>query len=326
MTPHLVRDQSDGRLGTLSERGEASLGRAKAVRIGYLSPRAGPSQIDKAFSQRLHELGYVGDQAPVIECRWAEGKIERLHDLAEELVRLHVDVLVAEGMAAALAAKKASETIPIIFAVGGHPVSAGLASSMARPGGNVTGTALGFFDGGVKRLELLRETVPGLSRVAVLWNPAQSAHGVLLKEIQAVAPSSGLRLHPLETRGVQDFENAFSWMARWRPGGLLVFDDPVLVEHRRRIVDFTFQQKLPAIFGLRIFVEAGGLIAYGPSLSDMSRVAAVYVDKILKGANPAELPVEKATRLEIIINLRTARALSLDIPQSVLTRADEVIR
>lgn len=308
-----------------AERWEAAVPPPKFARIGYLSPRSGPSQIDEAFRQRLRELGYVVDQTIAIEYRWAEGRSERLLELANELVRLEVDVLVADGTPAARAATNATKTIPVVFAVGGHPVSAGLASSMTRPAGNATGTALLFFDGGAKRLELLREAIRGLSRVAVLWNPAQSAHGVLLKEIQAVAPSLSLHLHSLEARGVKDFEVAFSWIARWRPGGLLVFDDPVLVEHRRRIVDFTFQQKLPAIFGLRIFVEAGGLMAYGPSLSDMSRIAAGYVDKILKGANPAELPVERSTASEIIINLRTARALSLDIPQSLLSRADEVI-
>ena len=308
-----------------AERGEPSVPPLKFARIGYLSTRSGPSRIDEAFRQRLRELGYVVDQTIAIECRWAEGKSERLPDLANELLRHRVDVLVADGTPAARAATNATKTIPIVFAVGGHPVSAGLASSMTRPAGNATGTALLFFDGGVKRLELLREAIRGLSRVAVLWNPAQPPQGALLKEIQAVAPSLSLSLHPLAARGVKDFEVAFSWIARWRPGGLLVFDDPVLVEHRRRIVDFTFAQKLPTVFGLRAFVEAGGLMAYGASLSELSRIAAGYVDKILKGANPAELPVERSTRSEIIINLRTARALSLDIPQSLLARADEVI-
>ena len=310
----------------MSERREVSLAAATAARVGYLSPRAGPSQIDEAFTQRLHELGYVSGRTLLLERRWANGRVEQLRALADELVRLNVQVLVADGTAAALAAKKATRTIPVVFAVGGHPVLSGLVSSMARPGGNATGTALVFVDGGAKRLELLRETVLGVSRVAVLWNPAQAPHGSLLKEIQAVAPSLGVHVYPAEARGVKDFEGAFSWMAKWRPGGLLVLDDPVLVEHRRRIVDFAFKERLPTIFGLRVFVEAGGLMAYGPSLADMSRLAAVYVDKILKGANPAELPVERATRFEVIVNLRTARALGVNIPQSVLARADEIIQ
>lgn len=308
-----------------ADRWEAAVPPPKFPRIGYFSARSGPSQIDEAFRQRLRELGYVVDQTVAIEYRWAEGRSERLLDLANELVGLRVDVLVADGTPAARAATSATKTIPVVFAVGSHPVSAGLAASMTRPAGNATGTALLFFDAGAKRLELLREAIRGLSRVAVLWNPAQPPQGALLQEIQAVAPSLNLRLHPLEARGVRDFEAAFSWIARWRPGGLLVFDDPVLVEHRRRIVDFALQQKLPTVFGLRAFVEAGGLMALTPSLSDLSRIAAVYVDKILRGADPGELPIERSTRAEIIVNLRTARALRLDIPQSVLTRADEVI-
>ena len=326
MARSLLPDQSAGDAQALSERREVSFAAATAVRVGYLSRRTGPSHIHEAFTQRLHELGYVSGRTLLLERRWADGRVEQLRALADELVRLNVKVLVADGMAAALAAKRATRTIPIVFAVGGHPVLGGLVASMARPGGNATGTALVSLDGGVKRLELLRETVLGVSRVAVLWNPAQAAHGSMLKEVQAVAPSLGMQVHPLEARGVKDFEGAFSWMARWRPGGLLVFDDLVLVEHRRRIVDFAFKERLPTIFGLRVFAEAGGLLAYGPSLAEMSRIAAVYVDKILKGANPAELPVERATRFEVVVNLRTARALGIGIPQSVLVRADEIIQ
>jgi putative ABC transport system substrate-binding protein len=178
----------------------------------------------------------------------------------------------------------------------------------------------------MKRLELLKEAIPGVSRVAVLWNPTQPAHGNLLKEIQSAASSLHVQVHPLEARGPKDFESAFSWMTRWRPGALLVVDDPVLVEHRRRIVDFALQQRLPTISGMRSFVHAGGLMAHGPSLADMSRRAATYVGKILQGAQPAGLPVEKSTRFELVINLKTAKSLRLDIPESVLARADEVIQ
>ena len=198
----------------MSERREVSFASAPTVRVGYLSPRTGPSRVDEAFTQRLHELGYVSGRTLLLEHRWAEGWVEQLRALADELVRLNVEVLVADGTAAALAATKATRTIPIVFAIGGHPVLAGLVSSVARPGGNATGTALALLDGGAKRLELLRETVLGVSRVAVLWNPAQAPHGSLLKEIQAVAPSLGMHVYPGEARGVKDFEGAFSWMAK----------------------------------------------------------------------------------------------------------------
>ena len=312
--------------GAVAPSGEAAPPPATVARIGYLSPRSGPSQIDQAFGQCLHEFGRVRGQGIAIEYRWAEGKPERLRDLAAELVRLRVDVLVADSMRAALAAKNATTTIPVVFAVGGHPVSTGLVPSLARPGGNITGTALIFLEVGVKRLELLKEAVPGVSRIGVLWNPAQPSHGALLKEIQGAAPSLHVQIHPLEARGPKDFEGVFSWVTRWRPGGLMVFDDPLFVEHRRRIVDFAFQQGLPTIFGWKVFVQAGGLMAYGPSLSDMSRRTAVYVDRILEGAHPGDLPVERSTRFELIINLKTAKALSLAIPESVLVRADEVIQ
>ena len=309
-----------------AQSGEVALQPAQVARIGYLSPRSGPSQIDEAFGQCLHEFGRVQSQAIAIEYRWGGGSAERLPDLAAELVRLKVDVLFADSMPAALAAKNATKTIPVVFAVGGHPVSTGLVSSLARPGGNITGMALIFLDVGVKRLELIKEAIPRVSRVGVLWNPTQPGQGTLLKETQGAASSLDVQVHPLEARGPKDFEGAFSWMTRWRPGALLVFDDPVLVEHRRRIVDFAFQQGLPTISGMRSFVHAGGLMAYGPSLGDMSRRAALYVGKILQGAHPADLPVEKCTRFELVINLKTAKSLRLDIPESVLVRADEVVQ
>ncbi len=265
------------------------------------------------------------DHSIAIESRWAEGRTERLPDLAAELVRLKVNVLVADGMQAALAAKATTTTIPIVFVVGGHPVSTGLVPSLARPGGNITGAALIFPEVGVKRLTLLKEALPEVSRVAVLWNPDQPAHGALLKELEDAARSLRLQPSALAVRGPQDLEGAFSWMTKWRPGVLLVMDDPMLVEHRRRLADLVMTHRLPTIFGLRVFVDAGGLMAYQPSRSDMFRRAALYVHKILKGAKPADLPVEQSTKFELVINLKTAKALGLTIPQSVLIRADEVI-
>ncbi|MGH7209566.1 MAG: ABC transporter substrate-binding protein [Nitrospiraceae bacterium] len=311
--------------GARTQSGEVAPQPAKVARIGYLSSRSGPSQIDEAFDQCLQEFGRVNGQTIAIEYRWGERRTDRLPDLAAELVRLKVDVLFADSIPAALAAKNATKTIPVVFAVGGHPVSTGLVPSLARPGGNITGTALIFLDVGVKRLELIKEALPGVSRVAVLWNPTQPAQGTLLKEIQGAASSLRVQVHPLDARGPKDFEDVFSWMTRWRPGALFVLDDPMLVEHRRRVVDFALQQGLPTISGLRVFVHAGGLMAYGPDLADMFRRAALYIGKILQGAHPADLPVERSTRFELVINLKTAKSLCLDIPESVLARADEVI-
>ncbi len=283
----------------------------------------------EAFRQGLRDLGYVEGRNLVIEYRFAEGKSERLPALAAELVALKVDVIVAVTTPEALAAKKATRTLPIVFVAAADPVTSGLVSSLARPGGNVTGLSSFFPELVGKRLELLTQAVPGVSRVAVLWHPGflpERTEKDMLKGAEVTAQALGVRLQFLEARGPADFDRAFSEMTRARAGALTVLGTTMLFNERRRLVDLATKSRLPAVYPWREGVDAGGLMAYGPNIPDLFRRAATYVDKILKGAKPSDLPVEQPTKFELVINLKTAKALGLTIPPSLLGRADEVLQ
>ena len=302
---------------------------AKIARVGFLatSLATGPHLTD-AFRQGLRDLGYVEGRNVVIEYRDAQGKIERLPALAAELVALKVDVIVAPNTPAALAAKQATRTLPIVFVGAGEPVASGLVTSLARPGGNVTGLSVVSPELVGKWLELLTQAVPEVSRVAVLRQPGamdEQTEKDMLKGADVAARALGVRLQFVEAQGPADFERAFSDMTRERAGALTVRPAPMFVSERGRLVDLAAKNRLPAVYPWREFVDAGGLMAYGPNLANLYRRAASYVDKILNGAKPGDLPVEQPTKFELIINLRTARALGLTIPPSVLQRADQVI-
>jgi len=303
----------------------------KVYRIGYMSipsRQSGGDLIDQAFLPALRERGFVDGKNLVIEWRWAEGKPERLAEFAAELVALRVDLIVAPQSDSALVAKRATRTIPIVHVVAGDPVADGLATSLAHPGGNVTGVT---FNPGPevsgKRLEFLKEAL-GPSRVAVLWNPARLYPSVdlNLRQVNAAARVLGVRLQVLEAQGPDQFERAFVEMARGRAEALLTVTDSMFWLHRRRLAELEAKYRLPTMHGVREHVEAGSLMAYGPVESDLFRRAAAYVDKILKGAKPADLPIEQPTKLELVINLKTAKALGLTIPPALLARADEVIQ
>ena len=302
----------------------------KVPRIGYLgvtSPSDRPPLLD-AFRQGLRELGWVEGQNIVIDYRYAEGRVDRLPDLAAELVRLKVDLIVASaGTQAATAAKNATETIPIVMIYVRDPVGTGLIASLARPGGNVTGVSgSAGLEIVAKQLELLKETVPNVHRVAILSNPANAYHQLAIREVNVAAQSLGVQLQLLEARGPNEFDGAFAAMAKERVGALLVLSDAIFGSHRTRFADLAARSRLPAAFGVRDDVEAGGLMSYGPSILDSYRQAATYVDKILKGAKPADLPVEQPMKFELVLNLKTAEALGLTIPPLILFQADEVIR
>ncbi len=302
---------------------------AKVPRIGVLAQHRAPSpHLLEAFLQGLRDLGYVEGRNLVIEYRDAEGKVERLPALAAELVTLKVDVIVAPSTVAALAAKHATRTLPIVFAGAVDPVTDGLVTSLARPGGNVTGLSNFALELAGKCLELLKQAVPGVSRVAVLWQPGGSGERTekgILKEAEVAARALGVRLQVVEARGPADLDRAFSDMTKARAGALTVLGSPLFVNERRRLADLAAKNRLPAVYPGRLYVDAGGLMSYGTNLADLLRRAATYVDKILKGAKPADLPVEQPTKFELVINLKAAKALGLTIPRSVLARADQVI-
>ncbi len=304
---------------------------AKVARLGFLAlnPAANP-HLHEAFRQGLRDLGYVEGRNLVIEYRSAEGKPERLPALAAELVALKVNVIVTGGGApTALAAKQATRTLPIVFAAAGDPVTDGLVTSLARPGGNVTGSSNFVPELVGKHLEQLTQAVPGVSRVAVLWQPGALGERTakdMLKGAEVAARALGVRLQIVEVRGPADIDRAFSDMTRARAGALTALGSAMFNSERRRLVDLAAKNRLPAVYPLREFVDAGGLMSYGPSLADLFRRAATYVDKILKGAKPGDLPVEQPTKFELIINLKTAKALGLTIPPSLLQRADEVLQ
>ena len=300
----------------------------KVSRIGFLASgaAAGTAPRLEAFRQGLRDLGYVEGRNIAIEYRWAEGKVERLPAFAVELLGLKVDVIVAVSTPDALAARKATRTIPIVFVTAGDPVDSGLVAGIARPGGNVTGLSLLAPEIVARQLQTLKEAVPKASRVAVLSNSANPNTPLLVKETEAAARSLGVRLQLLGVRGDDAFDSAFSAVTKERPDALFVLFDPLLFLHRTRIVEFANKNRLPAMYAHREFAEVGGLMAYGADLRDNYRRAAIYVDKILKGAKPADLPVEQPTKFELVINLKTAKALGLTIPPSLLQRADEVIQ
>ena len=301
---------------------------AKVVRIGYLSANPGSPSAPpvKAFRQGLHDLGWIEGQNVVIEYRWADGHFERLPALAAELVRLKVDVIVASPTPAALAAKKATDTIPIVGTSLTDAVGLGLIASVARPAGNVTGVSYSLapeiFG---KHLALLTEVVPKVRRIAILSNPAGPAQPATIRNIQEAARSMGLQLALVEARGPGEFDAAFATSARERVGAVFVVMDPAFIGQRGRLPELAAKNRLPSMFTQRIDAEAGGLLSYGPSIPGLYRRAATYVDKILKGARPGDLPVEQATSFELVINLKTAKTLGLTIPPSLLARADQVI-
>ena len=300
---------------------------AKVVRIGVLTvglARATPPV--EVFLQGLRGHGYVEGQNMVLEFRFADGRIDRLPALASELVRLQVDVIVTAGNAAALAAKHATQTIPIVMAVAADPVKAGVVASLARPGGNVTGLTQMDPELSAKRLDLLKEAVPRIALVAVMWNPSNPASVDLLRETEAAARSLGVQVQAIEVRNPSELDGAFKTVANVRPSALVTIGDGMLWSVRTRIVDFAMKSRLPGIFPDREFAEVGGLMSYGPNPADSIRRAALLVDKILKGAKPADLPVEQPTKFDLVLNLKTAKALGLTIPQSVLIQATEVIQ
>jgi putative ABC transport system substrate-binding protein len=295
----------------------------KIYRLGILT--VAPERNWDGLFQALRDLGYVDGQNLIIERRYSEGQAERWSDLANELVGLKVDVIVVSTTPAALAAKKATSTIPIVFPTAFDPVGAGLAASLARPGGNVTGLGLLIPEVSAKGLALLKEAVPAATEVAVFWNAANSANSIVLRDVEATARAIGLAVHPQQVREPKDFEPAFIAITQERPDGLLVLADALLSQYKSQIVDFTIRTQLPAVFPFREFTELGGLMSYGPSLPDMFRMGANYVDKILKGAKPADLPIEQPTKFQFVINLKTARTLGIEIPPHLLALVDDVI-
>jgi putative ABC transport system substrate-binding protein len=298
----------------------------KMPRIGYLRAETPPAVDIEALRQGLRELGYVEGQNIIVEYRSADANEERLRSLVTELIRLKVDLIVASAPAATRAAKEATTTIPIVMVMVADPVAFGFVASLARPGGNITGFAFLLPELSGKRLELLKDTIPKLSRVAVLWNAANPYKPYDLREVQAVARVLRVTLHTLPVREPTDFDEAFEAAVHARSGGLLTLDDPFTVAHRTRIVDLALKHRLPAVYAVRPFVDAGGLMYYGPDRVDQHRRAATYVDKILKGAKPADLPVEQPTKFEFIISLKAAKQIGLTIPPNVLARADKVIK
>jgi putative tryptophan/tyrosine transport system substrate-binding protein len=299
---------------------------AKLPTIGYLGSGTPASQRQwvTAFRERLRELGWIEGRTVAIEYRWAEGLPDRLAEIAAEFVRLKVDVVLAAGTEAALAAKQATSVTPIVFSTAGDPVGTGLVASLARPGGNVTGLSNQATDTVGKRLELSREVVPSLSRLAVLANAGYSAGALEISQLQAMARTLGFEVVPLEIRRTEDIAPALESL-KGGAEALYVVGDPLINFNRMRINTFALAARLPTIFAQREYLEAGGLISYGPNFSDLSWRAGNFVDKILRGAKPADLPVEQPTKFDLVINLITARAFGLTVPSSLLARADEVI-
>jgi len=298
----------------------------KVWRIGVLSP--GPSTgpfSSTLLQQSLRELGYVEGVNLAVEWRNAEGKTERFDDLAADLVRLRVDVIVAIVPGATLAAKRSTASIPIVMVNTPDPVQLGLVVSLGRPGGNVTATTLSA-DLSSKQLELLKEAVPRAVRIAVLWNPDNPWHPLALKGAEAAARPLAVQLQILEARRAEEFDSAFEAMTRKRAGAVLVLADPLTAFHRTRLTELAIKRHLPGMFGTRTYAEAGGLMSYWAHQADLDRRVASYVDRILKGAKPADLPIEQPTKFELVINLKTAKALGLTIPPSLLGRADDVIQ
>jgi putative ABC transport system substrate-binding protein len=295
----------------------------KVYRIGFLRAGQPPESYLDGFQQGLRERGYVYGQNVVVEFRATDGSVDPLPRLTEELLRLKVDVFLASAAPAAVAVRRATTSVPIVFVGVVDPVGLGLVPSLGRPGGSITGLATTSADFAGKRLELLRAIVPSLRRVAVLWHPANPSNPIQLKGAQAAARALGMRLEPVSIEGPNDFDSA----SKAVPGtdGLLFLESPLFTTHRARLAELAARSRLPAIYGQREYVEVGGLMSYGTHFKDLYRRAAWYVDKILKGAKPGDLPVEQPTNFELVINLKTAKALGLTIPPSLLQRADQVI-
>ncbi|MGH8672938.1 MAG: ABC transporter substrate-binding protein [Burkholderiales bacterium] len=303
---------------------------AKVRRIGYLALRsrstlANPEPFYDAFTQGMRELGYVEGKNLVIEWRFADGKSERLPDLAAELVRMKVELIVTHAMIATEALQRATSTIPIVSSPLTDPVGRGFAASLARPGGSITGLSLMAIDVSAKQLELLKTAMPALSRLAILVNPDNPAHPAVLKTVQAPAQQFGIKVLPVNARTAEEIERGFAIMTREHAHAGISLSDPFFTGQRRQIAQLAFTHRLPMMFGQREYVEAGGLMSYGANLADFYRRAASYVDKILKGAKPGDLPIEQPTTIHLAINRKTAKALGLTSPQELLLRADEVI-
>lgn len=299
---------------------------SKVYRIGYLAAVPPPAHLWEALLDGLRERGYSEGRNLVFERRFSEGNAERFPEFAAEMVQLRVDCIIAITTPAAIAVKNATQTMPIVMTTAIDPVGAGLVASLARPGGTVTGNAILYPELSTKRLEILKDVVPGLSRVVVLWNAANPANASVWQATQAAAGALGLLLHSQDVRGAQDFEGALTRTAQAHPDALLVLDDALIAMHREQIAAFATQQHLPSVFAARESVVAGGLMSYGPSLPALFRRAATYVDKILQGATPADLPMEQPMKFELVINLKTAKALGITIPPTLLFQADELIR
>jgi putative ABC transport system substrate-binding protein len=304
---------------------EAQYRAGKVPRVGILnSDTAQDARVDE-FRDGLRKLGYVEGQNLLITYRWADGRLDRLPGLADDLLASHVDVIVAIG-ASVWAAKRQTSTVPIVMAFSGDPVGTAMVSNLARPGGNITGLSFMSSDLAAKRLELLKQTFPRIARVAVLYLPAEVSTAPELRETEAAARTISVTLQPLDVRHPDDLEPLLAKATRERADALLVFAHAFAFVHRARIIELAARQRLPTMFGWREFVDVGGLMSYGPNVHAILRRAAGYVDRILKGAKPGDLPIEQPTKFELVINLKTAKALGLTIPQSILTRADEIIQ
>ena len=293
--------------------------------IGYLIERSGPTAFDEAFRLGLRELGYSEGRNVVVEYRWADGKAERLPALAAELVRLKVDIIVTSGTPGGLAAKNATSTIPIVLASGGDFVADGLVASFSRPGANITGLSVFARELSGKRLEILKEAIPGMTRVAAAFNTLNPGTRSLFKETEAAATKLGLKVLPLDIHFPDGVERAFAEGVRLRASAVVIISDGATIVHRAQLGSAALQHHLPTIFANKTYLEGGGLMSYGPDIIEVWRRAATYVDRILKGAKPAEMPIEQPTKFELVISLKTSKALGLTIPPSLLLRADQVI-
>jgi len=299
----------------------------RQYRIGYLDAGANPPIVPlTVFADALRDLGWIEGKTFVLEPRFANNRPDRLPELAAELVQLNVDVIVTNGTLAPLAAKRATSSIPIVMVAAGDPAGSGLVSNLARPGGNITGTSLNSPDLAGKRLQLLKEMIPGIVTVAVIWNEANPYPAVVFAQTEAAGRTLGMRILSLPVHDASSVSIALDSALQARVGGLITVEDPLTSSQRVQIVDFATRHRLPAMYGLREYVDIGGLVSYGTSRAELSRRGAQYVDKIFKGAKPGDLPVEQPTKYELVINMRTATALGLTIPQSLLLRADQVIQ
>jgi len=297
--------------------------------IGYMSPVVPVNNTDwrlEAFLQGMRDLGYVDGQNMRLVVRWGEGKLERMPAIARELVKMKVDVIIASSSPSVLAARDATKTIPIVMPSSSDPVGDGLVKSLAHPGGNITGLSLMAPQLGAKRLQLLKQVLKKSQDVVVLWNPAYTGMRARFKEAQQAAPTVGMSIRSLEVRDPREMEAAFEAVTRARPDGLVLLADPLTNSMRARIVEFARENRLPAIYEIREFVEAGGLMSYGPNIIAINRRSAYYVDRILKGANPGDLPIEQPSQIELLVNTRIARDLGIAFPQSILATADQVIQ